>query len=41
LLASQAETDDKVQEVVEAASDSNDPQLIKLVDELQTMLAEK
>lgn len=41
LLASQAETDDKVQEIVEKADESNDPQLIKLVDELQTMLAEK
>lgn len=40
LLASQAETDDKVQEIVEKADESNDPQLIKLVDELQTMLAE-
>lgn len=41
LIASQAETEDKVQEIAEVASESNDPQLIKLVDELQTMIAEK
>ncbi len=41
LLASQWELEDKAQEVKDAAENSDDPQLIKLVDELQTMLAEK